>query len=330
MMKKLSLSLLALAIGSMANAQCDELFFSEYIEGSHNNKAVEIYNPTSSAISLSAYQVVRYSNGSQTPNGVQLSGTIQPKSTYVVALDKRDAESTGQDTMLFQPLLFLADTFACPVYEQNRAMYFNGNDAVTLEKNGIPVDIIGEVGVDPNDKGWNDDAETNYMATDQTWWNNWTADQTLIRKPNIEAGVTANPSPFMVHVEWDSIPRNAFMELGKHNCTCDEATYNANYTYDMTVSYSGEAWTTVREVAPAHSAFFFPNPVTDGQFTVKASAIVRSVSISNILGQNVHNQNNTQRRGDLQVFIPELGQGLYLVNILFEDNTRLTQKIVVR
>ena len=37
----------------LANAQdCTELFISEYVEGSHNNKALEIYNPTDTDIDL--------------------------------------------------------------------------------------------------------------------------------------------------------------------------------------------------------------------------------------------------------------------------------------
>jgi predicted extracellular nuclease len=47
-----------------AQGNCTELFISEYVEGWSNNKALEIYNPTSQAINLSGYFVSRYSNGS--------------------------------------------------------------------------------------------------------------------------------------------------------------------------------------------------------------------------------------------------------------------------
>ena len=40
------------------------LFFSEYIEGSSNNKALEIYNPTDQAVDLADYQIAQSSNGS--------------------------------------------------------------------------------------------------------------------------------------------------------------------------------------------------------------------------------------------------------------------------
>ncbi len=47
--------------------QCEDLFFSEYVEGYANNKALEIYNPTSEAVNLSEYAIIRFSNGSTNP-----------------------------------------------------------------------------------------------------------------------------------------------------------------------------------------------------------------------------------------------------------------------
>ena len=61
-MKKLLLSVFSLASFITANAQCSDLFISEYSEGSNNNKAIEIYNPTQSAIALNNnYRLIRYS-----------------------------------------------------------------------------------------------------------------------------------------------------------------------------------------------------------------------------------------------------------------------------
>ncbi len=42
--------------------QVSDLFFSEYVEGSSNNKALEIYNPTNSSINLSGYVLKGSSN----------------------------------------------------------------------------------------------------------------------------------------------------------------------------------------------------------------------------------------------------------------------------
>ena len=43
------------------------LFFSEYAEGSSNNKSLEIYNPTSSLISLAGYAYPSVTNAPTTP-----------------------------------------------------------------------------------------------------------------------------------------------------------------------------------------------------------------------------------------------------------------------
>ncbi|MFL6170873.1 MAG: hypothetical protein ACJ711_14470, partial [Ornithinibacter sp.] len=46
-------------------AASTDLFFSEYVEGSSNNKALEIYNGTGAAVDLAAggYSVQVFSNG---------------------------------------------------------------------------------------------------------------------------------------------------------------------------------------------------------------------------------------------------------------------------
>ncbi|MFT4666288.1 MAG: hypothetical protein ACI8YQ_002656 [Polaribacter sp.] len=93
-MKK-TLLFFALALcANLLSAQCDDLFFSEYVEGYSNNKALEIYNPTGSAINLSGYSLVRFSNGSTTANDqkvIQLPDAILPSNgTYVIVVDLTD------------------------------------------------------------------------------------------------------------------------------------------------------------------------------------------------------------------------------------------------
>ena len=42
---------------------CGTAFISEYIEGSSNNKAIEIYNGTGASVTLDGYRIATYSNG---------------------------------------------------------------------------------------------------------------------------------------------------------------------------------------------------------------------------------------------------------------------------
>ena len=142
-----SLVLTAFVLTSVtAMAQCEELFMSEYIEGWSNNKAIEIYNPTDAAVDLSDYRLERYSNGAtaaQDNQKVELSGTLAANSVVVVVLDKQDVDGTGFEAPVWDELAEAADLWVCPVYEENNAMYFNGNDAMVLRKisTNTPIDL---------------------------------------------------------------------------------------------------------------------------------------------------------------------------------------------
>ena len=237
MKKSLLLSFLAFLSAIIYAQPCSNLFISEYVEGSGNNKAIEIYNPTGQPIDLSEYQLVRYSNGGTTPNAVQLGGSIQPKGTWVAVLDKCDPNGTGQETPVDLELQAKADTFLCPFYDINKMMYFNGNDAVSLEKLGGAeiLDIICRVGNPDPENGWTDVTDTTIIynsggiPTEYTivdymvgplFWMSWTKDNTLIRKSTVVNGVVNNPNVFNVAIEWDSIPADTFENLGFHDCDC--------------------------------------------------------------------------------------------------------------
>ncbi len=214
-MKKSLLFILSIFVSiSMFSQECSDLFISEYVEGSGTNKAIELFNPTNEPIDMGNYQLVRYSNGGTAPNAVGLEGTIEAKSTFVVVLDKRDPNGTGLEQPVDLALQAKADIFLCPVYDVNKMMYFNGNDAVSLElaSNNQTIDLFAFVGGDmtSDDSGWGSLNDTtiswisggvqteytieNYM-TGPLFWLSWTENQTLIRKANVGEGVHANPDP---------------------------------------------------------------------------------------------------------------------------------------
>ena len=96
---------------------CAELFFSEYTEGSVDNKALEIYNPTNAPVSLSGYSVQIFQNGGLFPGvTIGLVGTINPKDVHVIT-----------HTNALQPFLDKAD-------QTDVDLNFNGNDAIVLFK----------------------------------------------------------------------------------------------------------------------------------------------------------------------------------------------------
>ena len=165
-----------------------ELFFSEYLEGSNNNKALEIYNPTTQTVNLSNYVVKAYNNGATTATNVlTLSGTL----------------GVGQALVIVNSGLTL--TFSSPLTFTSAVANFNGDDAITLEKLGIVIDRMGQVGFDPG---------TAWIAGALS-----TLDQTLRRKSTVTSGDPNPSSVFNVSDQWEAAPAPVFNNsngLGSH------------------------------------------------------------------------------------------------------------------
>jgi len=324
MKKGLLLAFTVILSGFIYGQSCSHLFISEYIEGSGNNKAIEIYNPTDQNIDLSAYQLVRYSNGGTTPNAVQLGGTIMAKDVFVCVLDKRDPNGQGNEIPVDLDLQAKADTFLCPVYDVNKMLYHNGNDAITLETVGGTeiLDIVARVGNPDPENGWTDITDTTitynsggvpteYTITDYIvgplFWLSWTKDHSLVRKPGVTQGVTVNPDVFVVTMEWDSLPENTFDHLGSHDCDCNSAS--------------------VSELSEGVDISFYPNPVTDGILNIDAIEKIQSVTVINSSGQTIFHQSYD---GVLQTAIStaELKTGVYFVKVEFANQSSFIKKIL--
>jgi predicted extracellular nuclease len=163
-----------------------DLFFSEYVEGSSNNKAIEIYNPTASAVDLSLYTVRLYANGVTTPTNSQaLTGSLPAGGVLVLA--------NASAAAAFKPAGTVTGSVA----------NFNGDDALTLEKSGAVIDRFGQLGTDPGTE-WTGVGGIS------------TLNQTLRRKPTITAGDRNPGAAFDPSVEWDSFPIDTSAGLGAH------------------------------------------------------------------------------------------------------------------
>jgi hypothetical protein len=209
-----------------AGISCSDLFISEYIEGSSdNNRALELYNPTTNPIDLSQYTIERYSNGSSSAtDALSLSGNLSPYEVVVITNGQTDSVWVETGGFWSEPidsaLYNLGDLHCSGVYPT--PFYFNGNDAIALVKNGDIVDIFGKTGENPG-LSWTDDPlamppYTSFnLAPDAAWW---TRHITLNRKEEISTGRTYNPSVFNATVEWDSLPDGTYSGLGWHDCLC--------------------------------------------------------------------------------------------------------------
>ena len=160
--------------GGNSNNEVVNLYFSEYAEGSSNNKYVEIYNASSMSVDLSNYQIKGTNNGTAWgDNGereLSLTGTLASNSVYIISTDAAD-----------QSILNKAD-LSLP-YES--PVHYNGNDAIGIfgkDSSGsftVILDVIGVESSDPGPAGWNVAGVTGA-----------TKDHTLVRKSSVTKGNT--------------------------------------------------------------------------------------------------------------------------------------------
>jgi predicted extracellular nuclease len=183
-------ALLPLVAPAGTRAAPTELFFTEYIEGSSNNKALEIYNGTGVAVDLGAndYNVQMFFNGSAAAGlTINLTGTVSNGDVFVVA------QASANATVLAQ-----AD-------QTSGSGWFNGDDAVALRKGSTVLDVIGDIGFDPGAE-WGSGLAS-------------TLDNTLRRKAGIEAGDTIGNDDFVPSAQWNGFATDTFGELGCHSLT---------------------------------------------------------------------------------------------------------------
>jgi predicted extracellular nuclease len=272
--------------GSGGTTTCS-LFFSESVEGSSNNKVLEIYNPGPSSVSLSGYSVEIYFNGSAT-----VGSTIALTSTATLA-------SGG--------VWVLAHSSATPSIPENQAsgsLTFNGDDAIVLKRNTTVIDSIGQVGVDPGTEWGTGTAST--------------ADNTLRRKSTACSGDTVTNDAFTPSTQWDGFATDTFSGLGSHtaNCTCSgpAAVEIWQIQGSGTASpYAGQSVTTNGNVVTAvgPDGFFLQTPdarvdadpaTSNGIFVFTGSAPgVAAGDVVNVTGNVVEFFDFTEFSGGLTV-----------------------------
>ena len=300
-MKKTLLFLSVIAT-TFLNAQivdCNDLFFSEYIEGWSQNKAIEVYNPTNATVDLSDYRIERYSNGATNSSAggiTTLSGMLASGDAFVLTNGESDTTSTFG---FCDPILLAMADFAEPNGSYPTPMHMNGNDAMVLTKNGVIIDVIGKVGEDPSSGAWTADAASGFTLG--TWW---TANHTLIRKSTVLKGDNNGLDLFDPSAEWDSLPAPNWSNLGSHTCDC-QGTSAVNETNEI-------------------SYIMYPNPANEGaSVIIKATEKIELVEVINILGAKVLTTNSNI------IITSDLAKGTYIVNIKFKDGRQVDNKLIV-
>ena len=111
--------------------QATDLFFSEYVEGSGSNQALEIYNGTGAPVNLAGYEVLLLSSSGTEFATFNLNSTgtsLGNGETLVIANPNSDLA-----------LRLLSDA-------TSNVAFFNGSNPVGLKKDGDLIDLIGIIG----------------------------------------------------------------------------------------------------------------------------------------------------------------------------------------
>jgi hypothetical protein len=162
------------------------LLFTEYVEGSSNYKALEI--TALEDATLDGCKIAVYFNGATNASGPALEGVLL----------------AGESTVVCSNALASLGAF-CP---RTAGLSFNGDDAVVLECDGVVIDAIGQVGIDPGTAWGSDDTST--------------MDHTLRRR----CGALPDTDPtdaFEPSQAWLGFPQDSFEDLGRYDCSSDGA-----------------------------------------------------------------------------------------------------------
>ncbi len=200
-MKKLYILLLSL-ITTASFSQTTDLFFSQYGEGSSNNKFLEIYNGTGQDVDLSNYAFPSVANAPDVPgtheywNDFPEGAVVANGDVYVIA----HPSATGE-------IIASADHF--------HQYLSNGDDGYALvlgtEEQYSIIDFIGDFNGDPGD-GW--DVAGVVEAT---------RNHTLTRKSSVCQGNPdwdASRGTNEEDSEWIVTEQNDFTGLGSHVAEC--------------------------------------------------------------------------------------------------------------
>lgn len=161
------------------------LLFTEVVEGSGNNKALEITNIGGGSVDLSTCTLTRITNGgASSPSDVPLTGTLVGGASHVIC------NPSGGPALL--PL--------CD--ETSGRVAHNGDDGYLLECPGLTSDSFGANTGDPGE-AWTGGGVTTF-------------DRTLRRKCSISAPDPNMADAFDPSVEWDQFATDTFTGLGEH------------------------------------------------------------------------------------------------------------------
>jgi hypothetical protein len=228
----------------------------------------------------------------------------------------------------FMDLKCRANGFVNPVYNTNRMMYFNGNDAVALFK-GEPdvvnlsnlIDIVGIY----NDPG---------MVTGKSW-KDWlgrdlTFNKTLIRKREVKkaTGIVAySRQDTFRYNDWLIFTNNnyspSFQNLGSHTCDCDPAPpVSSRRTCNGTIILGAA------DIAAAEFKIY-PNPSVSSNIAIEADEKIESIRVMDLMGRVVDNRKMDIQANSIQLTVQNVHSGIYFIQVTTTDKRVGVRKLII-
>lgn len=178
-----------------------QIFISEYLEGSGNDKCLELYNAGLTDMNIDNYSIRIFSNGN-----TSASSTIDLPNVVLASCDVFVICNTSATSNFTS-----SDDFS------TGSLSFNGDDAVALFDGGTMIDLFGNIGHDPGSE-WSDVSPG-------------TANGRFIRNPDYCIGVTTDPTgtgfPSFTSANWTSIADlTTFASFGSHTSNCGSCGFS--------------------------------------------------------------------------------------------------------
>lgn len=360
---KYILLLISLLSLQFAFSQCDELFISEYVEGSGNNRALEIYNPTDQTVDLSEYSVGRFRNGSTTftAGPIPEGNSIGPDETFVIVIDKRDSTGSGFNQAVWNGYILMepaidtleeevvirldnnGDTILIPVFDENLDRFLYGS----YYREQFDLQSKADIFVNP----------VYVQATSFFYFNGNDAvalikgDEVLPDGSNIidVIGVIGeDPEVLYGQPYWtdnlgrrvtanSTLVRDELIEEGTGVVLTQQDTFpygEWNWNFNNTFTFLGDHTCVCQDAVTVDEQTFkevglkiFPNPWYSGQLQIQADGKIQSVSVYNSLGLPVY----TSKVSRTNVFSVNDGNwpsGTYFLTVELENGARATKKLM--
>jgi len=261
-----------------------DLFFSEYGEGTSNNKYLEIYNTTANPVNLSSYALTRVSNAPTTTGVYEYwvdfdsGAVILANDVYVIAHPSADSILLAQADMTYSVLSNGDDGFALVYGEEPAIPIASGNQYIILDMLG---DFLGDPG-----SGW-----------DVAGITEATKDHTLVRKCSITHGDTnwiASAGVDSLTSQWLVYPQDYWTDIGQHSdfCGCTDplaCNYdslanidNGSCAYDA-IWQQAEAICNGDSVMVGSSVYYLSGTYTDSLSTIYGcdSTVYTTLTVNN-------------------------------------------------